>query len=814
MYIVDITTAANYFGRVTGITRVEKEVASQFVRAHPEATHFVYWCNDKNSFELYQGGLEFRNIKAAKLSRDLSVSYNSFAATAGDELDMSDGGSLIVTGSGWLQNKNYALGCISFAKAHGLSLMFYIHDLIPIKFPYYYDEKYVRKFTESLTLIASSGALLVCNSENTRKDLLSWCGQNDLPARQTAIAYLGDRFSVSETESDTQATDAQQGHELDGNYVLTVGAIHRRKNYALLAAVWRRLQARMGGRCPKLKIVGGVTPDGKPLHQEISSDPLLKDVIEVLYDVNDAQLEQLYQNARLVVYPSHYEGWGLPVSEALGFGKICLASNVSAIPEIADLGSDFLEPDDPVSWASRIMFYCQNQQQREAREAELEAIYAPRTWEETVEQITASLDGYTLPEVPALYPGDQVRFDEELSERFLASRCYPVENWGRWCAGGVLKIRFALAAHDHGALTAALKLNLHSDATGRVVINGHLLTTKRLRAGIHTYWVEIPDGLLEGENRLEVQVDSVVALSKSEKKEHARPHTALGIAELGLWSQDQIEYDLLDSGGEVRALRRIDLNAKKTFGLLCGLRHEDGVHARNGLVSVLLKKSQPNLGTTKAAAYFKLPRYQDAFLTVRVNGKIVTQKELAPDILGNAGVMFDLNSGTSDLRDIEFFFVSSDTNKKLDFVLTELLLPEVFCEDPAVFELGQQVSLSDYLIFGQDAENTSSGTLQAGWNEKEWFGVSCQTAGALALQIGAGGEVGKVKLNCKLVSEGVENVLFWVNGDTFERSVGSEVKPQLFELSEPLLAGDRLDIQVFAQGQGRFVLRHLQLLPM
>jgi glycosyltransferase involved in cell wall biosynthesis len=70
--------------------------------------------------------------------------------------------------------------------------------------------------------------------------------------------------------------------------------------------------------------------------------------------VSDAELRWLYQNCRFTVYPSHYEGWGLPVAESLAHGKFCLASSASSLPEIAPGLLDLEDPIDLPAWVGRL----------------------------------------------------------------------------------------------------------------------------------------------------------------------------------------------------------------------------------------------------------------------------------------------------------------------------------------------------------------------------------------------------------------------------------------------------------------------------
>jgi glycosyltransferase involved in cell wall biosynthesis len=80
----------------------------------------------------------------------------------------------------------------------------------------------------------------------------------------------------------------------------------------------------------------------------------LHDAITLLGSVNDDDLHWLYANSRIYANPSRYEGFGLPLLEALACGAPALASNTSSLPEVGGKAAHYLPPDDPLAWADAI----------------------------------------------------------------------------------------------------------------------------------------------------------------------------------------------------------------------------------------------------------------------------------------------------------------------------------------------------------------------------------------------------------------------------------------------------------------------------
>ena len=90
------------------------------------------------------------------------------------------------------------------------------------------------------------------------------------------------------------------------------------------------------------------SPEGhrtRPVHQRS---------YRALGHANDAELRALYENCEFFVYPSLYEGWGLPVAEALAFGKFVLASDRGSIPEVGGDLVEYIDPWNASAWAEAI----------------------------------------------------------------------------------------------------------------------------------------------------------------------------------------------------------------------------------------------------------------------------------------------------------------------------------------------------------------------------------------------------------------------------------------------------------------------------
>jgi glycosyltransferase involved in cell wall biosynthesis len=133
---------------------------------------------------------------------------------------------------------------------------------------------------------------------------------------------------------------------LERPYVLMVGTIEARKNHAAMMRVWRRmLQTMPEAMVPDLVFAGKIGWLTTDLMQQLGNAGWLGGKIRFIESPPEADLASLYRHCLFSVFPSLYEGWGLPVTESLSFGKTVAASNRAAIPEAGGNFCVYFDPD-------------------------------------------------------------------------------------------------------------------------------------------------------------------------------------------------------------------------------------------------------------------------------------------------------------------------------------------------------------------------------------------------------------------------------------------------------------------------------------
>lgn len=251
-----------------------------------------------------------------------------------------------------------------------------VYDLIPIVRPQFFGQGFGAHYGRHLMDTLSCSDLLLSISESTTADLKFFAAELNTPLPRILTFRLGD-----DPEHETPSRPRHDGVR-PNEFILSVGTIEVRKNYDLLYRVWD--QAVRGNKpIPTLVIVGRPGWLTHDLLYQIEANKATANHIILLSQVNDDELMWLYQNCLFTIYPSWYEGWGLPIAESAKYGKFCLASNTSSMPEIAGPLFDYFDPADQQGLLQLVVKYVENRDALGEKTRELSRSYAPYGWSDS-----------------------------------------------------------------------------------------------------------------------------------------------------------------------------------------------------------------------------------------------------------------------------------------------------------------------------------------------------------------------------------------------------------------------------------------------
>ena len=237
-----------------------------------------------------------------------------------------------------------------------------VYDATTLLFPELHTECTIRIWDKHFDDIVKYDSWWTTISQSAFDDLVRLRGLD--PARGL-IVYPCNRFEGKTEEPVTTDLRKRLGIE-QSPYVLSVGTLEPRKNYERLIAAFSQILDRDRGlRDWKLVIAGrtGWRCDGIVRAAQESPDTILAGCVTM------SELAELYRHAEVFAYPSLYEGFGLPVIEAMGFGTPVLTSNTSSLPEAAGDAGVLVNPLDQEELRDQLAVLMSDAGQREKRRA-------------------------------------------------------------------------------------------------------------------------------------------------------------------------------------------------------------------------------------------------------------------------------------------------------------------------------------------------------------------------------------------------------------------------------------------------------------
>jgi glycosyltransferase involved in cell wall biosynthesis len=402
---VNVTTSVNWTRPAVGIVRVEKAITNQLRdRLGSDRCKLCVWRDDRfvewiptidhvperikqavnmivprgRSFDIVRPFVirAFQSFSRPPMDGESKSELHLSLPASEAPLHPGPGDFLISVGLDW--DSAYPKQFFELKK-QGIRVITCCYDLIPVLFPQYCVGEVSQKFTEYFVELTWGSEAVLCISEQSRRDFTQLCNELGAPARKTVVIPLGDSLPTGhEAISDSIRSLSETA------FILYVSTIERRKNHEVLYRAYHVLARRgLTAQLPKLVFVGMPGWGVGELLKDIELDPLTKDLVVQLNQVSDNELSHLYKEALFCVFPSLYEGWGLPVGEALAMGKAVIASGEGSLPEVGGDLVRYLPAWDAYAWADTILEYLNNPDLVQKVAKRVRDEYRPRQWADT-----------------------------------------------------------------------------------------------------------------------------------------------------------------------------------------------------------------------------------------------------------------------------------------------------------------------------------------------------------------------------------------------------------------------------------------------
>jgi glycosyltransferase involved in cell wall biosynthesis len=480
--VLDLSDLATWIRRgrraPSGIQRVQLELAHAALRGHappvlcamPEAG---------GGWRRWPAALFQRIDHLMRLDADpVDPAWRDVAALLDDTLQeapmsFAPGAVLCSLGGSWSQPDH--LACLRAARAAtGLRHVPLLHDCAPLAVPEHCAPATVTAYARWFANLALHADAVLTSSHATRDELrrLHATLLPALPLPGHAVLSL----DATPRPPPREAPPAALPRALRGGrpFVLFVATIEARKNHLMVFQAWLALLRQLGpAAVPDLVCVGRPGWLAGPALELLENAAPLRGRVHLLHGVADRLLALLYRGCLFTLYNSHYEGWGLPVTESLAAGRPVLTPAHSALLEAGEHGATFFEGGSEPDLVAKLAMMITDAAFRAGAEAGIAAAPPRRDWAAVAAQLleqAARLAAAAPPRPPLpLAPGTVAPFRRIDHPRPLPAMAvaeaarsglhwHPLDPDAAWTRPGPARLRLPLPAALHGPLRLELTL--------------------------------------------------------------------------------------------------------------------------------------------------------------------------------------------------------------------------------------------------------------------------------------------------------------------------------------------------------------------
>ena len=234
-----------------------------------------------------------------------------------------------------------------------------VHDLSPLLHPEKHEKRLARRLRWRLPLMVKSAAMIITPTESVKREL---CGQLGADPEKVAVTPEAPRSVFKRVERE-KTLETRRRLGIRDNFILFVGTIEPRKNLSTLARAFDEILRQTSLR-PQLVIAGKEGWLMNDLFRFINGAGIQDDVCFTGY-LGDDDLRALYSSCTLFVYPSLYEGFGLPPLEAMACGAPLITSRIPSIMETVESAACLVDPTNMQELAGAMVQLLEDPEARE-----------------------------------------------------------------------------------------------------------------------------------------------------------------------------------------------------------------------------------------------------------------------------------------------------------------------------------------------------------------------------------------------------------------------------------------------------------------
>jgi glycosyltransferase involved in cell wall biosynthesis len=347
--------------------------------------------------KLFYAGIQRMLIIGRRLPYELHTTDGTrlnlirYEDAVADEAQFKLGDNLLVASSDWWHKNPADIVYMASLARCGVSLTAVCYDILPLMRPDWFGQpagtgEDIRRFKAYWHGVLPVAHNLIVNSRRVQCDVAEYTEKNGIALDTVHVVPLGSHTSASRSAGENPDSGLDPGH-----FALFVSTIEPRKNHAMLLRIWQRL---LDDGVPqsssfKLVFVGRRGWNVDAVLAALATPGAFGRTILHFEHLDDDHLDWLYDNCAFCVYPSEYEGFGLPIVEAFARGKAVIASNGGALAEVVGSLSPALDPKNEDLWFQTLRDWIENPQARHVFETIIAQNKAPFDWNEVAGRMVA-----------------------------------------------------------------------------------------------------------------------------------------------------------------------------------------------------------------------------------------------------------------------------------------------------------------------------------------------------------------------------------------------------------------------------------------
>jgi glycosyltransferase involved in cell wall biosynthesis len=345
--------------------------------------------------EVFAGVAELLKTFAFRIRRRRRLKHSAGIPSPDDfAVAAQPGDILAVFGFAWLE-PGYNAYVERAKREKGVRFVALIYDIIPLRRPDWFRRAAVDNFRGWFTETLQLADWILTISAFTARDVAEYAQEKGISLRPVPTPVpLGTGLRNNNAAKRSSAGRAVSGRlPAPNSYALIVATIEVRKNHALLFEVWRRLVKDMPAESvPTLVFAGRVGWLVSDLWEQLRNSRFLDGKIIHIESPTDEELEALYDGCLFTLFPSFYEGWGLPVTESLAFGRPCIISKATSLPEAGGSLARYIDPDNATDAYHVIRETIEDRADLRAWRERVRREFRPIGWSESAHAVLRALD--------------------------------------------------------------------------------------------------------------------------------------------------------------------------------------------------------------------------------------------------------------------------------------------------------------------------------------------------------------------------------------------------------------------------------------